>query len=328
MKFLIFVKRYVKTPLFVIVCLCSLILCFLYQNSDLTVPGNIKIGVYAQGVDDGLIEKLLVKNSYFKYYKYDSLSSLQDNVKKKKISYGFSIDLSKDVPFTIYGSDDKFSEVAKEDFYSSYFEILAEKYTMDLLKLNKADYQKMFDSQIGRTYRFKYVERDISKIFPLRESSALLLFISMLLLCLDYFIITDRSEFFATFAGRKNKSLFVLSGMAVNFFVFLPTILLGKSVNILNFAIYNVILLLFAFIIVSILERDVFIKTMPIVVMMSTISLFMTGIQSLRWVYLLFPINSYVASYTSFFAMAVYLVVMSIIAILLRYKNQYSMKNM
>ena len=324
MKFLIFVKRYVKTPLFVIVCLCSLILCFLYQNSDLTVPGNIKIDVYAQGVDDGLTEKLLAKNSYFKYYKYDSISSLQDNVKKKKISYGFSIDLSKDVPFTVYGSDDKFSEVAKEDFYSSYFEILAEKYTMDLLKLNKADYQKMFDSQIGRTYRFKYVERDISKIFPLRESSALLLFISMLLLCLDYFIITDRSEFFATFAGRKNKSLFVLSGMAVNFFVFLPTTLLGKSVNILNFAIYNVILLLFAFI----LERDVFIKTMPIVVMMSTISLFMTGIQSLRWVYLLFPSNSYVASYTSFFAIAVYLVVMSIIAILLRYKNQYSMKNM
>ena len=328
MKFLIFVKRYVKTPLFVIVCLCSLILCFLYQNSDLTVPGNIKIGVYAQGIDDGLIEKLLAKNSYFKYYKYDSLSSLQDNVKKKKISYGFSIDLSKDVPFTIYGSDDKFSEVAKEDFYSSYFEILAEKYTMDLLKLNKADYQKMFDSQIGRTYRFKYVEGDISKIFPLRESSALLLFISMLLLCLDYFIITDRSEFFATFAGRKNKALFVLSGMAVNFFVFLPTTLLGKSVNILNFAIYNVILLLFAFIIVSVLERDVFIKTMPIVVMMSVISLFLTGIQSLRWAYLLFPSNSYVASYTSFLTIVVYLVILSIVAILLRFKNQFSMKNM
>ncbi len=328
MKFLIFVKRYVKTPLFVIVCLCSLILCFLYQNSDLTVPGNIKIGVYAQGVDDGLTEKLLAKNSYFKYYKYDSLSSLQDNVKKKKISYGFSIDLSKKVPFTLYGSDDKFSEVAKEDFYSTYFEILSEKYTMDLLKLNKDEYQKMFDSQIGRTYKFKYVDSDISKIFPLRESSALLLFISMLLLCLDYFIITDRSEFFATFAGRKNKALFVLSGMAVNFFVFLPTTLLGKSVSILNFAIYSVILLLFAFIIVSVLDRDIFIKSMPIVVMMSVISLFLTGIQSLRWAYLLFPSNSYVASYTSFLTIVVYLVILSIVAILLRFKNQLSMKNM
>ena len=328
MKFLIFVKRYVKTPLFVIVCLCSLILCFLYQNSDLTVPGNIKIGVYAQGVDDGLTEKLLAKNSYFKYYKYDSLSSLQDNVKKKKISYGFSIDLSKKVPFTLYGSDDKFSEVAKEDFYSTYFEILSEKYTMDLLKLNKDEYQEMFDSQIGRTYKFKYVDSDISKIFPLRESSALLLFISMLLLCLDYFIITDRSEFFATFAGRKNKALFVLSGMAVNFFVFLPTTLLGKSVSILNFAIYSVILLLFAFIIVSVLDRDIFIKSMPIVVMMSVISLFLTGIQSLRWAYLLFPSNSYVASYTSFLTIVVYLVILSIVAILLRFKNQLSMKNM
>ena len=286
MKFLIFVKRYMSTPLFFIVCLCSLIVCFLYQNSDLTVPGNIKIGVYAQGVDDGLTEKLLAKNSYFKYYKYDSLSSLQDDVKKKKISYGFSIDLSKKVPFTLYGSDDKFSEVAKEDFYSTYFEILSEKYTMDLLKLNKDEYKKMFDSQIGRTYKFKYVDSDISKIFPLRESSALLLFISMLLLCLDYFIITDRSEFFATFAGRKNKALFVLSGMSVNFILFLPTILLGKSINILNFVIYNVILLLFAFIIVSVLDRDIFIKSMPIVVMMSVISLFLTGIQSLRWAYL------------------------------------------
>ena len=105
--------------------------CCLYQNSDLTVPGNIKIAVYSQGLDEGLTEKLLAKNSYFKYYKYDSLSSLQDDVKKKKISYGFSIDLSKKVPFTLYGSDDKFSEVAKEDFYSTYFEILSEKYTMD-----------------------------------------------------------------------------------------------------------------------------------------------------------------------------------------------------
>lgn len=328
MKFLIFVKRYISTPLFVIVCLCSLIVCFLYQNSDLTVPGNIKIGVYAQGVDDGLTEKLLAKNSYFKYYKYDSLSSLQDDVKKKKISYGFSIDLSKKVPFTLYGSDDKFSEVAKEDFYSTYFEILSEKYTMDLLKLNKDEYKKMFDSQIGRTYKFKYVDSDISKIFPLRESSALLLFISMLLLCLDYFIITDRSEFFATFAGRKNKALFVLSGMSVNFILFLPTILLGKSISILNFAIYNVILLLFAFIIVSVLDRDIFIKSMPIVVMMSVISLFLTGIQSLRWAYLLFPSNSYVASYTSFLTIVVYLVILSIVAILLRFKNQLSMKNM
>lgn len=89
MKFLIFVKRYIRTPLFVIVCLCSLIICLLYQNSDLTVPGNIKIGVYAQGVDDGLIEKLLAKNSYFKYYKYDNLSSLQDNVKKRKFPMAF-----------------------------------------------------------------------------------------------------------------------------------------------------------------------------------------------------------------------------------------------
>ena len=156
MRFLIFVKRYFKTPLFLIVCLSVVILCFLYQNSDLTMPGNIKVGVYFNGDDKGLSEKLLAKNSYFKYYKYDNLSSLQDDVKKKKISYGFSIDLSKKVPFTLYGSDDKFSEVAKEDFYSTYFEILSEKYTMDLLKLNKADYQKMFDSQIGRTYRFKY----------------------------------------------------------------------------------------------------------------------------------------------------------------------------
>ena len=328
MKFLIFVKRYISTPLFVIVCLCSLIVCFLYQNSDLTVPGNIKIGIYSQGLDEGLTEKLLAKNSYFKYYKYDSLSSLQDDVKKKKISYGFSIDLSKKVPFTLYGSDDKFSEVAKEDFYSTYFEILSEKYTMDLLKLNKDEYQKMFDSQIGRTYKFKYVDSDISKIFPLRESSALFQFISMLLLCLDYFIITDRSEFFATFEGRKNKALFVLSGMTVNFIVFLPTILLGKSISILNFAIYNLILLLFAFIIVSVLDRDIFIKSMPIVVMMSVISLFLTGIQSLRWAYLLFPSNSYVASYTSFLTIVVYLVILSIVAILLRFKNQLSMKNM
>ena len=328
MKFLIFIKRYISTPLFVIVCLCSLIVCFLYQNSDLTVPGNIKIAVYSQGLDEGLTEKLLAKNSYFKYYKYDNLSSLQEDVKKKKISYGFSIDLSKKVPFTLYGSDDKFSEVAKEDFYSTYFEILSEKYTMDLLKLNKDEYQKMFDSQIGRTYRFKYVDSDISKIFPLRESSALLLFISMLLLCLDYFIITDKSEFFATFAGRKNKALFVLSGMSVNFIVFLPTILLGKSISILNFAIYSVILLLFAFIIVSVLDRDIFIKSMPIVVMMSVISLFLTGIQSLRWAYLLFPSNSYVASYTSFLTIVVYLVILSIVAILLRFKNQFSMKNM
>ncbi len=328
MKFLIFVKRYVKTPLFVIVCLCSLIVCFLYQNSDLTVPGNIKIGVYAQGVDDGLIEKLLAKNSYFKYYKYDNLSSLQDNVKKKKISYGFSIDLSKDVPFTIYGSDDKFSEVAKEDFYSTYFEILAEKYTMDLLKLNKDEYQKMFDSQIGRTYRFKYVDSDISKIFPLRESSALLMFIAMLLVCLDYFIITDRSDFFATFAGRKNRALFVLGGMAVNFLIFLPTILLGTSINFLNFIIYNVVLLLIAFIIVTVLDRDIFIKSMPIVVMMSAVSVFMAGIENLRWIYLLFPSNSYVASYTSFLTIVFYLVIIVVIAGLLRFKNYLIIKNM
>ncbi|EJP24599.1 putative membrane protein [Peptostreptococcaceae bacterium AS15] len=328
MKFLIFVKRYIRTPLFVIVCLCSLIICLLYQNSDLTVPGNIKIGVYAQGVDDGLIEKLLAKNSYFKYYKYDNLSSLQDNVKKKKVSYGFSIDLSKDVPFTIYGSDDKFSEVAKEDFYSTYFEILSEKYTLDLLKLNKNEYQKMFNSQIGRTYKFKYVDSDISKIFPLRESSAVLMFIAMLLVCLDYFIITDRSEFFATFAGRKNRAIFVLGGMTVNFLVFFPTILLGNSINILNFTIYNVILLLIAFIIVSVLNRDIFIKSMPIVVMMSAISVFMTGIENLRWIYLLFPSNSYVASYTSFVTIVFYLAVIVVIASLLRFKNYFSLKNM
>ena len=328
MKFLIFVKRYIRTPLFVIVCLCSLIICLLYQNSDLTVPGNIKIGVYAQGVDDGLIEKLLAKNSYFKYYKYDNLSSLEDNVKKKKISYGFSIDLSKDVPFTIYGSDDKFSEVAKEDFYSTYFEILSEKYTLDLLKLNKNEYQKMFNSQIGRTYKFKYVDSDISKIFPLRESSAVLMFIAMLLVCLDYFIITDRSEFFATFAGRKNRAIFVLGGMTVNFLVFFPTILLGNSINILNFTIYNVILVLIAFIIVSVLNRDIFIKSMPIVVMMSAISVFMTGIENLRWIYLLFPSNSYVASYTSFVTIVFYLAVIVVIASLLRFKNYFSLKNM
>lgn len=328
MRFLIFVKRYIRTSLFVIVCLCSLIICLLYQNSDLTVPGNIKIGVYAQGVDDGLIEKLLAKNSYFKYYKYDNLSSLQDNVKKKKISYGFSIDLSKDVPFTIYGSDDKFSEVAKEDFYSTYFEILSEKYTLDLLKLNKNEYQKMFNSQIGRTYKFKYVDSDISKIFPLRESSAVLMFIAMLLVCLDYFIITDRSEFFATFAGRKNRAIFVLGGMTVNFLVFFPTILLGNSINILNFTIYNVILLLIAFIIVSVLNRDIFIKSMPIVVMMSAISVFMTGIENLRWIYLLFPSNSYVASYTSFVTIVFYLAVIVVIASLLRFKNYFSLKNM
>ncbi|EFM38659.1 hypothetical protein HMPREF0379_1585 [[Eubacterium] yurii subsp. margaretiae ATCC 43715] len=292
------------------------------------MPGNIKIGVYAQGVDDGLIEKLLAKNSYFKYYKYDNLSSLQDNVKKKKISYGFSIDLSKDVPFTIYGSDDKFSEVAKEDFYSTYFEILSEKYTLDLLKLNKNEYQKMFNSQIGRTYKFKYVDSDISKIFPLRESSAVLMFIAMLLVCLDYFIITDRSEFFATFAGRKNRAIFVLGGMTVNFLVFFPTILLGNSINILNFAIYNVILLLIAFIIVSVLNRDIFIKSMPIVVMMSAISVFMTGIENLRWIYLLFPSNSYVASYTSFVTLVFYLAVIVVIASLLRFKNYFSLKNM
>lgn len=328
MRFLIFVKRYIRTSLFVIVCLCSLIICLLYQNSDLTVPGNIKIGVYAQGVDDGLIEKLLAKNSYFKYYKYDNLSSLEDNVKKKKISYGFSIDLSKDVPFTIYGSDDKFSEVAKEDFYSTYFEILSEKYTLDLLKLNKNEYQKMFNSQIGRTYKFKYVDSDISKIFPLRESSAVLMFIAMLLVCLDYFIITDRSEFFATFAGRKNRAIFVLGGMTVNFLVFFPTILLGNSINILNFTIYNVILLLIAFIIVSVLNRDIFIKSMPIVVMMSAISVFMTGIENLRWIYLLFPSNSYVASYTSFVTIVFYLAVIVVIASLLRFKNYFSLKNM
>jgi len=285
------------------------------------VPGNIKIGVYAQGVDDGLTEKLLAKNSYFKYYKYDNISSLQDNVKKKKISYGFSIDLSKDVPFTIYGSDDKFSEVAKEDFYSTYSEILSEKYTLDLLKLNKNEYQKMFNSQIGRTYKFKYVDSDISKIFPLRESSAVLMFIAMLLVCLDYFIITDRSDFFATFAGRKNRPLFVLGGMAVNFLIFLPTILLGTSINFLNFIIYNVVLLLIAFIIVTILDRDIFIKSMPIVVMMSAVSVFMADIENLRWIYLLFPSNSYVASYTSFLTIVFYLVIIVVIAGLLRFKN-------
>lgn len=232
------------------------------------------------------------------------------------------------MPFTIYGSDDKFSEVAKEDFYSTYFEILSEKYTLDLLKLNKNEYQKMFNSQIGRTYKFKYVDSDISKIFPLRESSAVLMFIAMLLVCLDYFIITDRSEFFATFAGRKNRAIFVLGGMTVNFLVFFPTILLGNSINILNFAIYNVILLLIAFIIVSVLNRDIFIKSMPIVVMMSAISVFMTGIENLRWIYLLFPSNSYVASYTSFVTLVFYLAVIVVIASLLRFKNYFSLKNM
>ena len=75
-------------------------------------------------------------------------------------------------------------------------------------------------------------------------------------------------------------------------------------------------------------RRDIFIKSMPIVVMMSVISLFLTGIQSLRWAYLLFPSNSYVASYTSFLTIVVYLVILSIVAILLRFKNQLSMKNM
>ena len=324
MRFVIFVKRYFKTPLFLIVCLSVVILCFLYQNSDLTMPGNIKVGVYFNGDDKRLSEKLLAKNSYFKYYKYDSIANMKDDVKKKKISYSFSVDFSKEVPFTIFGSDDKFSEVAKEDFYSTYFEILSEKYTRDLLNLNEQDYQKMFDSQINRTYKFKYVEGDVSKIFPLREISAVLLFISMLLVCLDFFNTMDTSDFFATFAGRKSRFLFVSSGMFVNCMVFSIIAFLSSSVNIINFMIYNIILTILAFIIICISDRDIFIKSMPIVVMMSSISIFMSKIQRVRWIYLLFPSNSYLASYSSILTLVIYLVITSIIALLLKFKNRFS----
>ena len=66
--FIIFIKRYVKTPIFALALLSAITIYFLYMQLDLNFSENLKTGVYLANnsvVENNFADKLINKSSYF-----------------------------------------------------------------------------------------------------------------------------------------------------------------------------------------------------------------------------------------------------------------------
>lgn len=327
MMFLIFVKRYLKLPLFFLALSSALILGFLYENLDLNEHIKLKVGIVDITDDENskkLLKLLLDKKSYFQYRHYESVENMVDDVKDEKINYGFLIDLDNDDKiFTLYGAKEKFSEIAKEDLYSEYFKIISENYTKDLLKLSFKDYKNQYGKYIKTTFSFEYEEQDVGKIFPILEIYSFLLFVLSLLVVYDYFYLSSKTKFFETFKGRIAKYSFILSGVVVNSLIYYIVLRFFTDINEINYIIYTFCLYLICLIMIN-LSDSVYMLIMPFIIILSVIFAFISGVKTGMSVFsFIFINNVYTKSHTDLSYLIFYLSILIIINLLIYICKKY-----
>lgn len=300
--FIIFIKRYVKTPIFALALLSAITIYFLYMQLDLNFSENLKTGVYLANnsvVENNFADKLINKSSYFKYKKYEDLGNMKNDIKNGKITYGFSVDLTKkDKPFTLYGSDRKFSEIAKEDFYSTYFGIISYDYTRKMLNLSDDKYVKIYEKELPRTFKFEYDISETGKIFPIREVMSFLLYVLSLLVCYDYLNLESKSEFFSTFKGRKLKNMFLFESILVNAVIYAMLLIMTGIFTPVYFFVYNITLYLSSCIIIELFNKKDYLYFMPIIIMLAMLSIFISKFESAKFSFI-FLNNVYIATYAN-----------------------------
>ena len=315
--FIIFIKRYVKTPIFALALLSAITIYFLYMQLDLNFSENLKTGVYLANnsvVENNFADKLINKSSYFKYKKYEDLENMKNDIKNSKITYGFSVDLTKkDKPFTIYGSDGKFSEIAKEDFYSTYFEIISYDYTRKMLNLSDDKYVKMYEKELPRTFKFEYDMSETGKLFPIKEVMSFLLYLNL----------ESKSEFFSTFKGRKLKNMFLFESILVNAVIYAILLIMTGIFTPVYFFIYNITLYLSACIIIELFSKKNYLYFMPIIIMLAMLSIFISKFESAKFSFI-FLNNVYIATYANnIIPIITYMFVLSTVYLLIGKLKKY-----
>lgn len=325
--FFIFLKRYLKTSLFFLCILSAVVLSSLYENLDLSRVNSLNIGVFIDFNDENaaiLKDNLIQKSSYFNYKPYESLDMMKKDIENEKLNYGLLIDLKKDRPFTIYGFDSKFVDIAKEDIYSEYFKLSAQNYTQKLLNLNKKDYDLKYEKYIKGTFSFEYMDKNISKVFPIAEISSFILYILSLIICYDYFSLCEKSNFFDTFRGRKSKEKFIISGIIINAMVYYIILKIFSQVGEFNYIIYNVLLILNSIAFIRIFEKRYFMIFMPFLIILSMISIVIMGLNGkFSNISLIFLNNVYIKSYIEFIPMFIYGIILIFINMFFYLRDRY-----
>ncbi|WP_036730193.1 hypothetical protein [Peptoniphilus mikwangii] len=328
MKLLIFMKRYLKSKLFYLSLLCVFVLAFLYTTVDLNSSDNLKIGIIDKTdncLSQNLIDKLLTSSGYFKYIKYSNEENLLQDLKSENINYGFEIDLNSDEKFIQYSFDDNFSGIAREDIYSNYFEITTSEYTKNLLKLDEQKYKTLYDKYIKQTFSFNYEDKFSGKVFPLFETSSLLILALNTLTIYDYFILESNSKYFQTVNGRKNKSIFILAAILINSGLFLILLKHFIDIDIKKYLLYIICIYLYELLLIKLLSRKYFLIYMPLTILLSMISITAVNIKtSYSYLALLFLNNCYTKSQSSIIYLIIPLIILSVLNLtinLCHYRN-------
>ena len=200
MKFMIFLKRFLKSPIFI----CSLIYFILIGLlSTYTVNASVAIGVLDQvesPTSRSLVEDLKKKDGYIKYIVFTSADEMQANLKAGKIKTSFTIEDEDGLVFYEKNIvENPLSGIIRDDFYSSYFKIYALNMGVDLVKAytEPTKYQETYYKYLNGdlVYSFKFFGNSARpNLFPLATLSILGLLAANMAYIYDLLKIRDKSS--------------------------------------------------------------------------------------------------------------------------------------
>lgn len=304
MKFLIFTKRNLKSSYFLITLISAVVILFLYNNLNLNGTNNLKVALYNRDKSENsniLIKDLLDKESIFKYYEVKSQEELLQDVEIESANYGYIVDTSStEEIFTQYSKEDMFSGISREDVYSSYFKIISREYTIKLTNLSESTYSKSYAIEKNNSFKFNYEGYGTDKVFPIVEIVSVMLFMLSLLNCYDYFLLNSKSKLFETTKGNKLKFQFLLSGLTIPLVIFSIVLVLSSNFNIVNYALYSILLYLFSTIVVDFLTEKISLILIPVFTIFSLLAVFLLYTKNrYSLLSILSPANLYILSYDS-----------------------------
>ncbi|SHH47159.1 hypothetical protein SAMN02745245_01395 [Anaerosphaera aminiphila DSM 21120] len=328
MKFLIFTKRNLKSSYFFITLISAVVILFLYNNLNLSSTNSLKVALYNGDKSENssiLIKDLLGKESIFKYYEVKSQEELLQEVELESANYGYIVDTgSSEEIFTQYSKGVMFSGISREDIYSSYFKIISREYTIKLTNLSKSAYLKSYEIEKNNSFKFNYEGYGTDKVFPIVETVSVMLFMLSLLNCYDYFLLNSKSKLFETAKGNKLKFQFLLSGLTIPLVIFLIVLVLSSNFNIVNYALYSILLYLFNAIVVDFLTEKMSLILIPIFTIFSLLAVFLLYTKNRYSLFsILSPANLYLLSYDSIIYLLAPIVILLISLIL----KQFLQKN-
>lgn len=199
MKFIIFLKRFFKSPIF---SFSIFYFIFIGILSRYTVDANIKIGVLDDVRNDitkSFVKDLENRTDYFKYIDFSSEDEMYRSLKSGRIKTSFTIKDEDGIKFYEKNIvESPISGIIRDNFFSAYFKIYALNMGKNLVKnyTDATKYEQRFYKYLngGSVYSFKFLgNTEKANLFPLESLTILGILVANLIYIYDLLKIRDTS---------------------------------------------------------------------------------------------------------------------------------------